>query len=300
MYLPIFRGRQYELLALREVVSANLIGDNIIPIIEPVKVSSTLIKTIRTFIDNRRFIAIILNPCVGSWEKEKVKDGNQYVISDFEELIKSEYVIGCYYVDERIKNVVLGNCILICNKQDSIPLYDSLNSQKILYNLIPDKSDFRRRIRTNRVLLDDHFPKKERNADYCENTDEFFSSDPFYYKDDGYVGFSDYSIIGQDYSETGFAPYAVAIHIVYVKENELRVAHFVSDSNSDTNDTAGKFFEAVEKLVKWNKKANLDTKGIRELVTYFKNESYPGLGTVKKCSIMHHLELMSKSLGEFQ
>lgn len=300
MYLPIFRGRQYELLALREVVFANLISSKIIPIIEPVKVSSTLIRTIRAFIENERYIAIILNPGVGSWEKERVKEGNQTVIADFEELIKNDYVIGCYYVNDTIKDFVLNNCALICNKQDYLPLYDNLNSHNILYNLIPDKSDFRRRIRTNRVLLDDHFPKRERNADYSENTDEFFSSDPFYFKDDGYVGFSDYSIIGQDYSETGFAPYAVAIHMVYIKGESLRVAHFVSDSNSDTNDTAGKFFEAVEKLAKWNKNANLDTRGIRELETYFKNESYPGLGTVKKCSIMHHLELVSKLLGEIK
>ena len=32
----------------------------------------------------------------------------------------------------------------------------------------------------------------------------------FYYKEDGCKGFSDYSIVGQEYSETGFAPTAVA------------------------------------------------------------------------------------------
>ena len=101
----------------------------------------------------------------------------------------------------------------------------------------------------------------------------------------------------EEYSETGFAPYAVAIHIVYFDErNILRIAHFVSDSNDDISDPARKFAEAVEKLVKWNKTMKLDTIGIREFEAAYKNKTYPGLGVVKKYSIMHHLELMSKYL----
>lgn len=98
-------------------------------------------------------------------------------------------------------------------------------------------------------------------------------------------------------SETGFAPYAVAIHIVYFdKKNILRIAHFVSDFNDDISDPARKFAEAVGKLVEWNKHMNLDTVGIREFEGAYRNRSYPGLGVVKKYSIMHHLELMSRYL----
>ena len=112
-----------------------------------------------------------------------------------------------------------------------------------------------------------------------------------------YKGFSDYSVVGEEYSETGFAPYAVAIHIVYFDEkNVLRIAHFVSDSNDDISDPARKFAEAVEKLVEWNKTMKLDTVGIREFEAAYHNKTYPGLGVVKKYSIMHHLELMSKYL----
>ena len=41
MYFPILRGRQFELLALRECVNKSLLSNKIIPIVEPVKVSST-------------------------------------------------------------------------------------------------------------------------------------------------------------------------------------------------------------------------------------------------------------------
>ena len=104
-------------------------------------------------------------------------------------------------------------------------------------------------------------------------------------------------MVGEEYSETGFAPYAVAIHIVYFDhDNVLRIAHFVSDSNDDISDPAKKFEEAVRKLVDWNKIMKLDTVGIKEFEKAYENKTYPGLGVVKKFSIMHHLELMSRYL----
>lgn len=42
----------------------------------------------------------------------------------------------------------------------------------------------------------------------------------------------------------------------------------------------------------------LDTIGIQAFETAYKNQTYPGLGVVKKYSIMHHLELMSRYLNE--
>ncbi len=45
MYLPIFRGRQNELIALQNLVNDNLLGDKIIPIIEPVKTETTQLSS---------------------------------------------------------------------------------------------------------------------------------------------------------------------------------------------------------------------------------------------------------------
>ena len=69
MYFPYLRGRQYELLALRELVSKDLLGNYVIPIVEPVKLSSTLTKTIYEYIRASHFISIIKNPAVGSISK---------------------------------------------------------------------------------------------------------------------------------------------------------------------------------------------------------------------------------------
>lgn len=51
MYYPYLRGRQFELLALRELVNENLLSEKIVPIIEPVKLTSTFFKTIKAFIE---------------------------------------------------------------------------------------------------------------------------------------------------------------------------------------------------------------------------------------------------------
>lgn len=309
MYLPILRGRQFELLALRECVSRELLSNHIIPIVEPVKVSSTYIKTIDSFINADKTIAVICNPQVGSWEKDSKKESNVNIVKQAREQLRVANVLSSFYVTPQLKSCIeeaekkgasIDSLLLICNNPEFLDCYEEVIGDNIpLYNVIPDKGDFRRRIRRNRIMCEDHFPKQIRNIDYSETKDEFFSSDHLYYKDDGYKGFSDYSVVGEEYNETGFAPYAVAIHIVYFDEkNILRIAHFVSDSNDDISDPARKFAEAVEKLVFWNKSMELNTVGIKEFETAYYNKTYPGLGILKKYSIMHHLELMSKFLDE--
>lgn len=307
MYFPILRGRQFELLALRECINQNLLSNQVIPVLEPVKVSTTFAKTVDAFCNAGKSIAIIRNPQVGSWLKDWQKKSNAAIREQINDQLNRPQVISSFYVtsalDECIdfadKNgIPIEALLLLCSNPDSINYYEEIIGDSIpLYNLIPDKSDFRRRIRPNRVICEDHFPKQMRNIDYSEIKTEFFSSDHLYYTDDGYKGFSDYSVVGEEYNETGFAPYAVAIHIVYFDEKKiLRIAHFVSDSNDDISDPARKFAEAVEKLVEWNKSMKLDTAGIREFEAAYRSQTYPGLGVVKKFSIMHHLELMSKYL----
>ena len=307
MYFPIFRGRQFELLALRECINNNILSNKITPIVEPVKASSTYTKTIDSFIKANRSIAIIRNPQVGSWIKDLKKESNIRICEQSLEQLKNSNVISSYYVTSKLdkiiehaaeKGISISSLLLLCNNPEYVDNYiQVIGDNTPLYNVIPDKSDFRRRIRKNRVMCEDHFPKQTRNIDYSDIGDEFFSSDHLYYADDGYEGFSDYSVVGEEYNETGFAPYAVAMHTVYFAyKNILRIAHFVSDSNDDISDPARKFAEAVEKLVIWNKNMKLNTVGIKEFETAYKNKTYPGLGVVKKYSIMHHLELMSKYL----
>jgi len=306
MYFPYLRGRQFELIALRELVENSLLSDKIIPIVEPVKMSSTLVKTIQVYQDADKKLALIFNPQVGGFMSELKKDKNKHLKDKLNELINLENIIYVHHLSKNSKKSIskiskmrqIKDIMVICENKDYIPVYQEIfHANKPKYNLIPDESVFRRRIRHNRVMLDDKFNKQRRNTDYLKIEDEPFSDDHIYYDEDGYVGFSDYSLIGNEYNETGFAPYAVAIHIVYFDEdNSLRIRHFVSDTNDDIADPAGKFAEAVNKLAKWNKNQNLDTFGINAFIKMSEDEIYPGLGTVKKLSIMHHIELIGRFL----
>ena len=51
MYFPYLRGRQNELLCLRELLDRNKLSNTIVPVIEPVRCNSTFFTTIKKFIE---------------------------------------------------------------------------------------------------------------------------------------------------------------------------------------------------------------------------------------------------------
>jgi hypothetical protein len=315
MYFPYLRGRQFELLALKELLDQDLISKNVFPIIEPVKFSSTLTNTVDLYNGKEHPIALIRNPKAGSFAKEfnVVKD-----VAETDEKLKKRYdafvnalknsnarsawlltkgILG--RMDSFVeKEGALSNYILIVTDNDMLELYEEmLKSYPAMFTLIPDKRAFKRVVTGDSVLLEDKFARQSRNTDYADNEDEFFSDDYLYFKEEGYKGFSDYSIVGDEFMLTGFAPYAVAIHIVYFKDDALRIRHFVSDSNEDIQNPAKKFSEALSKVIKWKKDVEgVDTKAMKILEQHHIAGTYPGLGTIKKLSIMHHIELIGNYL----
>ena len=305
MYFPYLRGRQFELLAIRELIEHNCISNNIIPIIEPVRASSTLLKTIIQCKEANQHIAFIINPHVGSFSKEfrEFEKSNELLTA-----IKDSTIKACV-VDQTINDQVnrltktfnssIEDSLFVFDKKDYIESYLlAINNSHAKFNLIPDERDFRRSIRDNRVLLSDAFDSKDRNSDYSD-APELYSRDQIYYKEDGYIGFADYSIVGNRFSEAGFAPYCLVIHIVYFDEKkQLLIRHFKSSSNEDATDPANKFREALQKLRLWNEKQKLDTYAMRQFKKMYDDGSYPGLGTIKKLSLMHHIELVNKFLNE--
>lgn len=306
MYYPYLRGRQNELLAIKELLLNNLLSDKVIPIIEPVKLSPTLVSTVESFEKNARELVFILNPKVGDLHSEAKNSKNLKYLEKLRGILPCADAIQYgIIIDEHTRSIVYkyheqgienDRIVAICTSTDSVKYYEEAFPQPVR-TVIPDESSIRRKISANRILLNDGFNKQYRNSDYLNNEDEFFSEDHLFYRDEGYIGFSDYSIIGKEYLDAGFAPYAVAIHIVYFDEQyRLRVHHFVSADNEDISDTAKKFYQAVQQLVEWNKTRQLHTRAMQEFERIYYEESYPGLGVVKKLSLMHHLELMSEYL----
>lgn len=309
MYFPYLRGRQYELIALRELINNDKLSEHVTPIIEPVKVSPTLLSVISAFNKKERNLIIITNPHVGTYESDSKKEKNVVAFENIQKATNSQNIYSGIITDENSPILVdkmlnqginYNKMVALCLNSDNIEsLQAAFSRGNPLYNVIPYSPAFRRVRNSNRVMIDDKFNKLPRNSDYLNCLDEFFSDDHLYCYEDGYSGFSDYSIVGEEYTESGFAPYAVAIHIVYMDtDNSLRIHHFVSDSNDDISDPANKFYEALSKLVEWNKTKKMKTLAMKTFESMYENETYPGLGVIKKLTIMHHIELIGDYLNE--
>lgn len=242
MYFPYLRGRQFELIAVRELLEKNLIGSKVVPIIEPIKPTSTLIKTLQLYTEKEHGIALVMNPEVGDFaSKVKEKKSQQDSIIDIlYEQLEEECLIKAFlmkkHTPSQLKKRSDGDKLMIINtNRDCMNSFlEVYEKNEPLYTLLPDDRTFSRKAPKSKVIFADRFSKASRNSDYSKDEDQFFSEDHVFFNQEGFKGFSDYSVAGSDYNESGFAPLAVAIHIVYFdreNDNVLRVHHFVSDSN---------------------------------------------------------------------
>ena len=108
MYLPYLRGKQFELIGLRELFeSSNILAKKelISPIIEPVKDSSTLKTTLRSLLGKGVNFTYIINPQVGTFtDTEK----NLEVLKEIVETTNStNYQIGIIF-HKNIDNISRG------------------------------------------------------------------------------------------------------------------------------------------------------------------------------------------------
>jgi len=118
--------------------------------------------------------------------------------------------------------------------------------------------------------------------------------------DYNYQGFGDFTIIGSQYDPAGGPAYVVAIHLTDKDEDdELIVKHFKSDIlvPPSSVDPGGKFSQALRKLKRQvDNSPHLNTSGVDEFKELYRTEHFPGLGTVKKLSIIHHIEYVHSFL----
>ncbi len=307
MYFPYLRGKQFELIALREIseIMANKI-ERISPIIEPVKNSSTLKSTLLELRNKNINFNIIINPSVGDLKnssgtvleviQEQLNGFNNYQIA----IIVNESTNVSEILDIlRSRDIEFAGITLIHEAVTKVSaIIDFTDDFSFINNVIYFQKTSRRYNRefdrNTWVGLEDFFISQLKNADYLAVEDSQFSEEHLYYEQDGFKGFSDFLTIGDNYSETGFLPYAVAIHLSYAdNDNKIRIKHFVSDSNDDASDIGGKFAEALEKLVTWCEENIIpDTIAISQFKELYRTGHFPGLGSIKKLSIMHHIELV--------
>lgn len=297
MYFPILRGKQYELIALRELVGS-IDRALVTPVIEPVRGNfSPLIRTIGELSDAGIKPVLILNPSVGELvgESERIRDALMMggLSGKFTPCVKIKDGD-----DDRGVSIYDGlgepAAIFIENGfgRSLIPL---LNSS--IFAFINEKASSPAAISslTKAVLYGDFFNKQLRNADYGDKS-PFSSLHVTYRNQKNVIGFGDYTILGEEYSESGGPAYVVAIHLSYIDPDEfdaMYVRHFSSFDDGLPTNPGGKFLDALSKLVlyvKENRGLFYSTSGLEEFFSIFNEMHFPGLGKIKKISIKHHIE----------
>lgn len=307
MYFPVMRGKQFELIALQELASI-VSPQNFKPIIEPVRSNLTsLIKTIHTLNIHSITPLVIINPCMGDFVNNNSNIINELLNNPLELNIA---FIPCIKVNgpaENFRNII-RQIEILGFKEKAIYIYDDLDRDKLdlLSNIdyvIINKNTPDMIIKQLKkvVLIDDPFQKKNKNADY---TDKSFFSDlhiSFNKLNFNIVGFGDYTIVGDNYSERGGPAYVVTIHLSYIDKeyNSMHVRHFSSEDDKTPTNPAGKFFQALEKCIRLyysSENPFIETSGIFELESLFIYPHFPGLGVIKKISIKHHIETICEYL----
>lgn len=312
MYYPYLRSKQFELIALKEFAQEHPSNGCIIPIIEPVKENlHSLTAAIEKMSSNNMNFSLILNPTDGDFQYKK-KD----ILSEIEELQTTNYIPAFLYsynqgaILDYINKYDLDNIMIIFRDgmdfSNDKGLKDFLASPRIT-TIVNGQADVRATYRNlqylhkNVIRLDDRFSTKKRNIDYAITEEEIFTEEPFYFQQDGFVGFSDYTTLPKNFVEGGSLPYAIAIHLTYRGDNNIiYIHHFVSDTNFDQTNIRGKFAEASRKVIDFFDNHPLDfrSSALEELKRDVADAKYPGLGIVKKISIKHHLELMLNVLKQ--
>jgi len=311
MYFPLLRGKQNELLALRELSSKLSDHGGVIPVIEPVKNTSRSIGDLhRCFTKLEESDAksiFIVNPQCGDFTRNR-----RGINSIFNEVIERYDNVGFgFWIDDGTDFQEIKNFIKSVGTSDFYILHSSAYSEPEELRALDKLSNFQghilwskgmgkrylSKITNENIILNDHFEKQDTNALYRNAQNEFFSDQYLTFKEDGYFGFGDFVTVGFEYVDSGFTPYTVAIHLTYVNEknDEIWIRHFLSTTAKVNPNAQEMILEALEDFASFieDYPEILEfSSGCQELHRIYESGEGTSLGNLKKLSIMHHLELM--------
>ena len=311
MYYPYLRGKQYELILLRE--NAARVRESIVPIIEPVKQAMQgLQRALEALVANECRFIVVANPRCG-----ELADDAQALLDELRRpYLASDprWRVGCIMDGQTTAEET--QAILELNRE-TVVIHTGQGNHGGLLDCLMRDADVRchvfieagtgrlyrhRFAEGERVLVRDGFIVRP-NREHKLKPSEHFSDLHITYPDEGMNGFGDYLIVGSEFTEAGGPAHAVAIHLTYLQPDEdddMYVRHYISDRETSPTDPAGKFAEALAKLVADVGTAGsliLRTDAVAEFAQLHERGHYPGLGYVKKLSMQHHLELLSQFLS---
>lgn len=299
MYYPILKAKRHELNTLYDL-SSRLSAIKYRPVIEPVNNSAReVIDAVEQLHKHSVIPLVVINPSQGYFSsassanvfgqlQSNAKSANKFTpcikvrdSSDSASLsLLAKYPGAAVYLES---DAVMSSVALL-----NTASFVLLNQQKVDSDVV-DK--------LNRVVLyADSFAKKKRNADYSASS--FYSNLHISYKKrTNAIGFGDFTVMAEEYSESGGPAYVVAIHASHIDALlpcSMQVKHFLSTTGGTLpTNPGGKYLEALDKLIKFdamNPGVFDNTLGMNEFKASHAAGHYPGLGIVKEMSMKHHIE----------
>jgi hypothetical protein len=307
MYYPYFRGKQYELVTIREMAGV-LKKAEFCPVIEPVRETlSGLKKALDAVVDEGGQAIVIVNPHLGD-----LSGGESKALTKFLDDHELEGIAAGILLTQSMTTDEAMNCYHIHNTHLPTFIHAGFSQARSLAQALGKPTKDRRHIFYNeqvcgklyqkhfqghyRILLRDGF-QRMRNRDYPDV--EHFSDLHVTFPEEGMDGFGDFLIVGDEFNETGGPAYAVAIHLTFVdheQDDSMMIYHFVSDRQDTPKDPAGKFAEALAKMMRKlasGESQVLETQAVKEFRLLHKEGHFPGLGYIKKLSMNHHIETLA-------
>jgi hypothetical protein len=312
LYHPYFRGKQFDLLTIRETAET-LSSSNFTPIIEPVRGSlGALIKALNSIVENEGNAIVIVNP-----EHGELSGGGEPLSRMLQEkyLERNHISAGILLKSDTslreamaVYNAHLGHSPVFVHSgfPDAKGLAVELGrpTKESIHIFVEDpgvKLAARHFKGATRVLLRDGF-RRRKNRDYPAV--EPFSDLHVTYTDEAMDGFGDFLIVGDEYADGGGLPVVLAIHLTFIDPDQddiMQIYHFKSSRAHVTqSDPAGKFAEALAEMISILDMPGCkvyETGAVSEFRELFEKRHFPGLGYIKKLSMSHHIQTFAEYFG---
>ncbi len=289
MYFPYLKLRQEEARAVRSTI-CGYADNKVVPILEPyhdkdseVYRYKNLIDTVNCLIsNNKKFILLIENENDLNFLKSKFINFNNFCIRGY----KSD--------NPAVKNYQGSEDIAIIHIDTNIPIPDK---NQIKYHIMMPSvlmfTSYLKNYPTTKVVkIEDGFVKHSPNNTY-PTSDIFNSESVFTFKQDGYAGFGDFTILEEGYEVATGAKLSNVTYVIHLTRKQdanpkLEVCHYLT-SVIDEPDTKRR---AKQTLVKaYNERHRfLHTAGIQLIIDKYPSGSSAAF--YKRIGMIHHIDLM--------
>lgn len=308
MYFPYFRGKQFDLLTIKET-APQLASAGFRPIIEPVRGSlSGLTRALDAVMENEGRAIVVVNP-----EHGELSGGGEPISRMLQDkYLNSPNISAGILLTAATTLPEAVDCFETHKNHSPTFIHAGFSDGKGLAGQLGQMSKHNLHIFIDeagvklhakhfrgayRVLLRDGF-KRRKNKDYPHV--EPFSDLHVTYEEEGMDAFGDFLIVGDEYADGGGMPFVLAVHLTFIdpaQDDMMQIYHFKSKLHVTQKDPGGKFAEALEEMmVTLNAPDSnvYETEAVLEFRDLFAKRHFPGLGYVKKFSMSHHIQTFAQ------